>query len=43
MNIGAESATQMEESLTIRRCQVDELDCPNIGDIDYVSEDVISL
>ncbi len=43
MNIGAESATHMEESLTICRCQVDELDCPDIGNIDHVSEDIVSL
>ncbi len=42
MNIGAESTTHMKESLTICRCQVDELDCPDIGDIDYVSEDIVS-
>ncbi len=42
MNIGAESATHMEQSLTIHRCQVDELDQPDIGDIDHVSEDVVS-
>ncbi len=42
INIGAESVTHMEESLTIRRCQVDELDRPNIGDIDHVSEYVVS-
>ncbi len=41
MNIGAESATHMEESLTICRCQVDELDRSDIGDIDHVSEDVV--
>ncbi len=41
LNIEAESATHMDESLTIRRCQVDELDCPDIGDIDHVSEDVV--
>ncbi len=43
MNIGAESATHMEESLTICRCQVDELDRPERGDSDHVSEDVVSL
>ncbi len=43
MNIGAESATHIKESLTICCCQVDELDCPNIGDIDLVSKDIISL
>ncbi len=32
----------MEESLTICRCQVDELDCPDIGNIDHVSEDIVS-
>lgn len=42
MNIGAESANHMEESLLIRRCQVAEHDGPDIGDIDNVSEDVIS-
>ncbi len=42
MNIGAESATLMEESLTIRRCQVDELDRLDIGDIDHVSKNVVS-
>lgn len=43
VNIGVESATHMKESLTICCCQVDELDCPNIGDIDLVSKDIISL
>ncbi len=43
MNIRAESATHMEESLTICYCQVDELDCPDIGDIDHVSKDVVLL
>ncbi len=43
MNIGAESATHMEESLTICRCQVDKLDRPDISDIDQFSEDVVSL
>ncbi len=43
MNIGAESATHMEESLIIHRCQVDELDRPDISDINHVSEDVLSL
>ncbi len=42
MNIVAESATHIEESLTICRCQVDELDCPDISDIHFISEDVIS-
>ncbi len=42
MNIGAESATHMEESLIICRYQVDELDCSDIGNIDHVSEDVVS-
>ena len=42
MNIGAESATHMEESLTICRYHLDELDHPNIGDIDHVNEDIIS-
>lgn len=43
MNIGAESATHMEESLTFRRCQVDKLDCPNIGNIDHISKcDILS-
>ena len=43
MNIRAESAIYLEESLTICYCQVNELDCPNIGNIDHVSEDVVSL
>ncbi len=42
MNIGAEFATHIEESLTFCSCQVDELDRPDIGDIDHVSEDVVS-
>lgn len=43
MNIIAESATHMEEFLTIGCCQVDELDCRDIGDINHISEDVILL
>ncbi len=43
MNIGAESTTHMKESLTICRCQVDKLDCPDIGNIDHVSKDIVSL
>ncbi len=43
MNIGAEFVTHMEKSLTICRCQVNELDCPDIGNIDHVSEDVVLL
>ncbi len=43
MNIGAESTTYMEEFLTICLCQVDELDCLDIGDIDHIREDVVSL
>ncbi len=42
MNIRAESATHIEESLTICRCQVDELNRPDIGDIDHISEDIVS-
>ncbi len=42
MNIRAKSATHMEKFLTICCCQVDELHCPDIGDIDYISEDLIS-
>ncbi len=43
INIGAEFATHIEESLTICHCKIDELDCPDISDIDHVSEDVVSL
>ncbi len=43
MNIGAESATHKEKSLTICRCQVDELDRPDISNIDHVSEDIVLL
>ncbi len=42
MNIGAKSATHMEKSLTIYHCQMDELDCPEIGNINHISEDVVS-
>ncbi len=43
MNIGVESATYIEESLTVCRCHVDEIDRPDIDDIDHVNKDVISL
>lgn len=43
INIGAESATHIEESLTICHCQVDILDCLDIGNIDHVNEDIILL
>lgn len=43
INIGAKSATQMEESFTISCCQVNKLDRPDIGNIDHVSEDVVLL
>lgn len=43
MNIESESASLIEESLTIRNYQVYELDYLDIGDINHVSEDVISL
>ncbi len=42
MNIGAEFTIHMEESLTIRRYQVDEFDRPDKGNIDHISEDVVS-
>lgn len=42
MNIGAKSATHIEESLTIYYCQVDELDHPDIGNIDHISKNVVS-
>ena len=42
INIGAESAIHIEESFTIYCCQVNELDRPDIGDIDYVNKDVVS-
>lgn len=41
LNIGAEFATHIEKSFTICHCQVDELNCPDIGDIDHVSKDVV--
>ena len=43
INIGAESTTQMKESTTICRPQIDKLDCLDIGNIDHFGEDVISL
>ena len=43
MNIKAKSATHIEELLIIYHCQVDELDCSDICDIDYVNKDVVSL
>lgn len=42
MNIGAKSAIHMEEFFTICHCQVDELDYPNIDNINPISEDVVS-
>lgn len=42
INIGAESVTYIDKSLTICRCQVDELDRPDIDDIDHISENVVS-
>ncbi len=42
INLGAESATHIKKSLTICRCQGDELNRPNIDNINHVSEDVIS-
>ena len=42
MNIAAESTNHMEESLLICCCQVAKYDCPNIGDIDNISKDVVS-
>ncbi len=43
MNIGAESATHIEKSLTICPCQVDKHNRPDIGNIDYVSENIVLL
>ena len=43
MNIGAEFATHIEESLIFCRCQVNKLDRPDIGDIDHDGKDVVSL
>lgn len=43
MNIRAESATYMEEYFTIFYCQVNKLDCFDIGNINHVGEDVILL
>ncbi len=42
INIGAEISKYMEDSLTIRRCQVDEFDHPSINNIDRVSIDVVA-
>ena len=42
INIGVESATHIEKSLTICRCQVDKLDCSDIGNIDHINKNVIS-
>ena len=43
VNIRAESVTYIKKSLTICCCQVDKLDCPDIGNIRHVREDVVSL
>lgn len=43
MNIRAESANHIEESLLICYYQVTKHNCPNIAGIDNISEDVISL
>ncbi len=43
MNIRVEFSTDMEDSLIIRRCQIDKFDCPNTNDINQVSIDVMAL
>ena len=43
MNIRAESATHIEESLLICCCQVAEIDCLDISNVDNVSEDIVLL
>ena len=43
MNIKAKSATQMKKSLIICRYQVNKFDCPDISNINYISEDIVSL
>lgn len=43
MNIEAESATHMKESITICHYQIDKLDCPDISDINHISKDIVSL
>lgn len=41
MNIRAESITHIKESFIIYRCQKDELDHLDIGNIDHISENII--
>lgn len=43
INIGAKFATHMKESFIICCYQADKYDHPDLGNINYVSEDVISL
>lgn len=42
LNPGVENANHMEESLLIRRYQVVQVDCPDIGDINNIDEDIVS-
>lgn len=43
INLGAENANHMEDSLYICRCQVAEYYCPNRGDIENIEEYIVAL
>lgn len=41
MNVEADLATPIEESFILCNYSVDELDCPDISNIDHINEDII--
>lgn len=43
MNLAAENVNHMEDPLLIRRCQIAEFDYPDMGDINNINEDIVSL
>lgn len=43
MNMGAEFTNHIEKFLIICYCQINQCDCPDLGNINYIKTDVISL
>lgn len=43
MNLGIENANYIEDFLLIHFCQVAEFDCPDIGNINNINENIVSL
>lgn len=43
MNLEAKNANHIEDFLFIHRCQIAKFDCPDIGNINNINEDIVSL